>query len=288
MLYQWYPGHMAKARRMIEEDMKLIDLVIEITDARIPLTSRNPDIDALAEGKARIILLGKADLADPGKTDAFVKYFKDQGIRAAALDARRSGIDRTVLPMIYDACAERIERNKRRGIKNRPMRALIAGIPNVGKSTFINSFAGKAIAKTGNKPGVTKGKQWIRLRKDVELLDSPGILWPRQEGEGVGEKLAMIGTINDDLITKTELASTILRYLHSIGPEELYDRYPFMKEKMCADENSYAALEAAALARGCLKKGGEPDTDRAALLLIDEFRKGILGKVTLDELPEKS
>ncbi len=176
MQYQWYPGHMTKAKRQMQEDIKLVDLVIELVDARIPASSHNPDIDILAANKSRIVLLNKADLADEQKNKAWCQYYKEQGMSAVKLDSRsRSGM-KAVQDVIQEACREKIERNRRRGILNRPVRAMVAGIPNVGKSTFINSFAGKACAKTGNKPGVTKGKQWIRLNKNVELLDTPGIL----------------------------------------------------------------------------------------------------------------
>lgn len=285
---------MTKARRMIEEDIKLIDIVIELVDARIPLSSRNPDIDELSRGKARLVLLNKADLADPKANKAWEKYFESQGIKAVAVDSRKSGIAKRLLPVIMEACAERIERNRRRGIKNRPMRALIAGIPNVGKSTFINSFAGKGVAKTGNKPGVTKGKQWIRLQKDLELLDTPGILWPRQSDPVVGERLAMIGSIKDDIVQTEEMANTILRYLVRLVPEKLTERYELKEEQIkktetgadITNEQCASLLEEIALFRKCLRKGGLPDTEKAALIVIDDFRKGQFGPITLDEIPD--
>lgn len=179
MNVQWYPGHMTKAKRQMQEDIKLIDLIIELVDARVPLSSRNPDIDELGKNKARMILLNKADLADERQNRAWMEYFKEKGIYAVSIDSRNKGSMKAVSAAITEACKEKTERDRRRGIKNRPVRAMVAGIPNVGKSTFINTFAGKACAKTGNKPGVTKGKQWIRLNKSVELLDTPGILWPK-------------------------------------------------------------------------------------------------------------
>ncbi len=317
--YQWYPGHMMKARREVEEDIKLIDLVIELVDARIPLSSRNPDIDELSRGKARLILLNKADLADPAANRAWEQYFASQGIKAVSLDSRKSGSAKRLLPVIREVCKERIERNLRRGIRNRPMRALICGIPNVGKSTFINSFAGKGVAKTGNKPGVTKGKQWIRLQKDLELLDTPGILWPRQSDPVVGERLAMIGSINDEIIEKQEMAFAILRYLIKLAPEALAERYGMDAEhygveaERCGGNTEHFGgdaeqiraeggtggeegpesaeafynriLEKIAESRKCLKKGGAFDTDKAAAIVIDDFRKGLFGKLTLDEVP---
>ena len=183
MKIQWYPGHMTKAKRMMQEDIKLIDLVIELLDARIPISSRNPDIDSLANNKSRLILLNKADLADERVTLEWMKYFENKGIKVIKLDSRQKNGMKSVNAAILEVCKEKIERDRKRGILNRPVRAMVAGIPNVGKSTFINSFAGKSCAKTGNKPGVTKGKQWIRLNKNVELLDTPGILWPKFDDE---------------------------------------------------------------------------------------------------------
>ena len=178
-VYQWYPGHMTKAKRMMQEDIKLIDLVIEVVDARIPLGSRNPDIDELGKNKARIILLNKSDLSDSRQNKLWMEYFKKQGIHALEINSKSGAGIKAIQGVVQEACKEKIERDRKRGILNRPVRAMVVGIPNVGKSTFINSFAGKACAKTGNKPGVTKGKQWIRFNKNVELLDTPGILWPK-------------------------------------------------------------------------------------------------------------
>ena len=181
MNYQWYPGHMTKARRMMQENIKLIDLVIELVDARIPISSRNPDIDELGKGKSRIILLNKSDLADPVWNKKWVEYFSNQGMGVLEINSRTGMGIKSIQGLVQEVCKEKIERDRKRGIVNRPVRAMVVGIPNVGKSTFINSFAGKACAKTGNKPGVTKGKQWIRLNKGLELLDTPGILWPKFE-----------------------------------------------------------------------------------------------------------
>ena len=183
MHFQWYPGHMTKARRMMEENLKLVDLIIELVDARVPMSSRNPDIHELGRNKSRLILLNKADLAEETATDAWVEYFQKQGARAVKVNSRKGGGLKSIQAVIQEACKEKMERDRRRGILNRPVRAMVVGIPNVGKSTFINTLAGKACAKTGNKPGVTKGKQWIRLNKQVELLDTPGILWPKFEDQ---------------------------------------------------------------------------------------------------------
>ena len=216
---------MTKAKRQMQEDLKLIDLIIELVDARVPLSSRNPDIDSLGQNKARLILLNKADLADERQNEAWKEYFQKKGIYVVKVDSRNGAGMKQVHAMIQEACRDKIERDRRRGIKNRPVRAMVAGIPNVGKSTFINTFAGKACAKTGNKPGVTRGKQWIRLNKNVELLDTPGILWPRFEDQKVGERLAWIGSIKDDLLNMEELSLTLIAYLKDKYPGVLEKRY---------------------------------------------------------------
>ena len=206
MNYQWYPGHMTKAKRMMQENIKLIDLVIELVDARIPVSSRNPDIDELAGNKSRIILLNKSDLADPSFNKQWTKYFEEKGAHVLEINSRSGAGIKSIQGLVQEACKEKIERDRKRGIVNRPVRAMVVGIPNVGKSTFINSFAGKACTKTGNKPGVTKGKQWIKLNKGLELLDTPGILWPKFEDQEVGKHLAFIGSMNDEIIIMEELA----------------------------------------------------------------------------------
>ena len=244
MDYQWYPGHMTKARRMMQENIALIDLLIELTDARAPQSGRNPDIDSLANGKSRIIVLNKADLADSEATDQWRTHFENEGILTAAVDSRKGSGVRQLKPLIDKACQEKIERNRRRGIVNRPVRAMIAGIPNVGKSTFINSFAGKAVAKTGDKPGVTKGKQWIRLNKNVELLDTPGILWPKFDDQIIGMRLAILGSIRDEITDEGELAVWLIRYLMKEYPAALAERYGF---EMDPARETYDAGDAAAM-----------------------------------------
>ncbi len=277
MNVQWYPGHMTKAVRSMQEDIKLVDLIIELLDARLPMSSRNPDINRLGQGKARLILLNKADLADPVENDKWLKFFKASGAEAVLLDSRSNSGMNEIRSAVKAACREKRERDARRGIKNRPVRAMVAGIPNVGKSTFINSFAKKAVAKTGNKPGVTKGKQWIRLSNELELLDTPGILWPKFEDESVGLHLAMTGSINDEILPKEELALAIAALMKSAYPGRLTERYG-------ADEESSEAELLAAIARrmGCIKKGGEADTLRAAALLTDDFRAGRLGRISIE------
>ena len=281
MQFQWYPGHMTKAKRQMQEDIKLVDLVIELVDARIPMSSRNPDIDELGKNKARLILLNKADLADDRQLEAWMNFFKEKGYFAVRLDARSKAGMKSVQNVIMDACAEKIERDRKRGIKNRPVRAMVVGIPNVGKSTFINSFAGKACAKTGNKPGVTKGKQWIRLNKGVELLDTPGILWPKFEDQSVGLKLALIGSIKDEILNIDEMSLELIRFLQERYKELLTARY----EGIDVDAKPVEILEQIAELRGCIKKGGDIDYTKTANLLLDEFRSGMIGRITL-ELPE--
>lgn len=282
MNIQWYPGHMTKAKRAMKEDVKLVDLVIELVDARAPLASRNPDIDSLAAGKGRVILLNKADLASEKANAAWIIYFESQGFQVMKIDARAKATLKQLNALIQEACKEKIERDRRRGILNRPVRAMVVGIPNVGKSTFINSFAGKAAAKTGNKPGVTKGNQWIRLNKQVELLDTPGILWPKFEDQRVGLLLAFLGSINDEILEKDELASELADYLRNITPGLLKERYGIEED----GKKPYELLDEIAAARACLTKGGVNDLTKAARLLLDEFRGGKLGRITL-EMPEK-
>lgn len=277
MEFQWYPGHMTKAKRQMQEDIKLIDLVIELVDARIPMSSRNPDIDELGKNKARLILLNKADLADPKMTSAWSEFFKEKGYFVVSLDSRNRKGMKDVTQVIMDACAKKIERDRARGIKNRPVRAMVVGIPNVGKSTFINSFAGKACAKTGNKPGVTKGKQWIRLNKNVELLDTPGILWPKFEDQKAGLHLACIGSIKDELLLSEELSMELCGILLKRYPGCLAERYQ-INEKATLPE----MLEQIAENRNCRSKGNALDYNKAALLLIDDFRSGTLGKISLE------
>ena len=293
MQFQWYPGHMTKAKRQMQEDIKLVDLVIELVDARIPVSSRNPDIDTLGKGKARLILLNKSDLADERKNEGWTEFFKKKGYYVVRMDARNKGSMKQVSAIIAEACKEKTERDLRRGIKNRPVRAMVVGIPNVGKSTFINTFAGKACAKTGNKPGVTKGKQWIRLNKGLELLDTPGILWPKFEDQAVGERLALIGSMNDEILNREEMALSLLVFIGENYPEALEKRYQLTLDTAGADGDAQASLhsalallEAVCKSRGCLKKGGEPEYEKGAALVLDDFRSGRLGRMTL-ELPKK-
>lgn len=292
MNYQWYPGHMTKAVRMMQENIKLIDLIIELVDARIPMSSRNPDIDELGRNKSRIVLLNKSDLADPVQNKKWMQYFEEQGAHALEVNSKSGAGVKSINGLVQEACKEKIERDRKRGIVNRPVRAMVVGIPNVGKSTFINSFAGKACAKTGNKPGVTKGKQWIRLNKSLELLDTPGILWPKFDDQEVGMRLAFIGSMNDEIIVQEELACDLIRVVMQLYPQALAQRYGWEeslsegdldKQPQALTEIEAAGLlERIAVSRNCFSKGEEPDLPRAAALLIDDFRSGRLGRMTLE------
>lgn len=280
MHFQWYPGHMSKARRQMQEDIKLIDVVIELVDARIPYSSKNPDIDYLAKDKARIILMNKNDLADPRATDKWKAYYEKKGWFVALVNSKSGNGVKSVTDVIMEACKEKTERDRERGILNRPIRAMIVGIPNVGKSTFINSFAGKACVKTGNKPGVTKGKQWIRLNKDVELLDTPGILWPKFEDQRIGMRIAFIGSINGEILVPTDLAYELCKYMIKEYPGALAKKYEIEE-----DQDVVVTLERIAKVRGCLLRGGEYDLNKAAIFILDDYRNGRIERITL-ESPE--
>lgn len=280
----WYPGHMTKAVRQMKEDIKLIDVFIELVDARIPISSRNPDIDELAGNKARVILLNKADMADDRATEGWIKFFAEKGMLAVKLNSRSGNGVKDVKYAINEAAKEKMERDRKRGILNRPVRAMVAGIPNVGKSTFINSFAGRAVTKTGNKPGVTKGKQWIRLNKQVELLDTPGILWPKFEDKSIAEHLAFIGSIRDEVIEKRELSIKLISELEKNYGGLIDKTYGLEKDDVNDEsENNIKILTKLAERRALIKKGGEPDTDKAAYLILDDFKNGRLGKITLEK-----
>lgn len=261
----------------MQEDIKLIDLVIELIDARTPISSRNPDIDELGKNKARLVLLNKSDLADEHQNEKWEEYFRQKGYFTAKINARSGAGIKQIHSIIQEACKEKIERDRKRGIMNRPVRAMVVGIPNVGKSTFINTFAGKACTKTGNKPGVTKGKQWIRLNKSVELLDTPGILWPKFDDQMVGLRLAVIGSIRDEILQAEELALWILSYIRNRYPGNLNQRY--QTEETGTDLELFEQI---AHARGCLQKGNLPDFPKAAALIIDDFRNGKLGRISLE------
>lgn len=277
MNIQWYPGHMTKAKRMMQEDIKLIDIVIELLDARIPFSSKNPDIDDLAGNKYRLIILNKADLADETITQKWEEYYKEKGFYVLKMNARSGEGIKNVNAIVMEVCKEKIERDRKRGILHRPIRAMVVGIPNVGKSTFINSYAGKACTKVGNKPGVTKGKQWIKMSKHIELLDTPGILWPKFDDEAVGIRLACIGSVNDEILNIEDIAYEFIKFLHLNYCNTLAQRY-----NMEEDENDAETLVKIADSRQCVKKGGEPDLAKTAALLMEDFRTGRLGRISLE------
>lgn len=282
MNFQWYPGHMTKAKRQMQEDIKLVDMIIELVDSRVPLSSRNPDIDELGKNKSRVILMNKADLTDERRLKDWEDYFKGKGYFVVRADSRNHKDMKQIHTVIDKASEEKRERDRKRGILNRPVRAMIVGIPNVGKSTFINTFAGKACAKTGNKPGVTKGKQWIKLNKGVELLDTPGILWPKFEDQAIGMRLALIGSIKDELLQTEELSLELIGYLKENYSGLLNQRYG-------VDETvePVGILEQIARNRNCIKTRNELDFTKAAVLVMDEFRSGKLGKIILEFAPGK-
>lgn len=275
--YHWYPGHMTKAVRMMQENIGLVDLVLELADARIPLSSRNPDIERLGAGKSRILLFNKADLADPEYNRQWNAFFREKGVPVLEINAKTGAGLKNLNDLVQEVCREKLARDRKRGIVNRPVRAMVAGIPNVGKSTFINSFAGKACTKTGNKPGVTKGKQWIRLNRSLELLDTPGILWPRFEDADAGMKLAFIGSMNDEVIPVEEMACDLLAILREFYPESVGERY-----HVEWGDGGVETLEAIARSRGCLVRGENLDLRKASGILLDDFRSGRLGRMTLE------
>lgn len=269
---------MAKAKKAMIEDIKLIDIIVELLDARAPYSTRNPDIEGLGSGKERVIVLNKADLADDETTRRWIGHFTAGGARAISLNSKDKQGFQAVLSVIDEAASKKRERDLRRGIKNRPVRLMVCGIPNVGKSTFINSLCKRNITKTGNKPGVTKGKQWISVRKGVELMDTPGILWPRIDDHEAQRNLAVIGSMNDEAINKDELAEELVDILKEKVPEVMEQR--FQTE---GSDDTAGVLIKAADAMHMMRPGGEPDTERARDYIITEYRGGGLGRISLEE-----
>ncbi len=282
MNIQWFPGHMAKTRRLIGENLKLVDLVVELLDARAPLSSRNPEIDSICGAKPRLLVLNKSDLADPAENERWLSYFKKQGKTALLFDSVHSKNTKQITDMVRSLLSEQIERQKERGMMNRPLKLMIVGIPNVGKSSFINRLAGRAAAISGDRPGVTRGKQWIRLSGGLELLDTPGVLWPKFEDESVGLRLAFSGAIKDEIMDTETLGAKLLETLCLRAPEALAARY---KLETTTFDNGFFALEAIAKKRGFMISGGEYDLLRAAQIVLDEFRSAKIGRITL-ESPE--
>lgn len=282
MNIQWYPGHMTKTRRQIEADLKQVDAVCEIVDARIPVSSRNPDIDSICAGKPRILVLNRMDLADPAATQKWVAFFKEKGMAVIATDCKtRKGIA-DFTPAAKKACAQKLERDAARGM-SRPIRVMVVGIPNVGKSTLINQISGRKGAKAENRPGVTRGKQWVTVDRSLQLLDTPGILWPKFEDPEVGLKLAYTGAVKEGVIDLEELACALMELLHRDYPDTLSERYKVQAEP---GTPGYQLLEIAGKNRGFLLSGGKIHTERMAKVLVDEFRSGKLGRFTL-EMPEE-
>ena len=279
MIVQWFPGHMAKTRRLIKESLSLVDAVCEIVDARIPESSRNPELDEIVGSKPRIVLLNKCDLADPNATARKIKELAEKGVTALPVDCRSGkGLDK-FQPAVREVLKEKIRINTEKGMAGKALRVMVVGIPNTGKSSFINRMAGKIRAKVADKPGVTRRNQWFAIGSGIELLDTPGVLWPKFEDPEVGFKLAFIGSVKDEILDSQEIAVRLLVVLQKNYPDRLTERYKITDFE---DLEPYELLELIGRKRGMLIKGGEIDTERAAVALLDEYRSGKLGKLTLD------
>ena len=279
---QWFPGHMTKTGRVIEKCLPLVDAVVEITDARIPMSSKNPNLARMIAGKPRLVILNKCDAADPEATSKWLDWYKKQGIRAIAADCRTGKGLKSVIPEVKILLADQIKKFEAKGMKGRILHLMVVGVPNVGKSSFINKMAGQNKAKVEDRPGVTREKQWVKLDSDVELLDMPGVLWPKFEDMSVGEKLAFTGAVKDDVVDIEALASRLLAMLAEKYPERLKERYKLTS----LEGDGWELLQAVGRKRGMLISGGEVNTERAAITVLDEFRSGKLGRITL-ELPSE-
>lgn len=284
MTIQWFPGHMTKARRQIQEKLKLIDVVIELLDARIPLSSRNPMIDEILQGKPRIVLLNKNDLSDLTVTTAWVKYFKDRGLEAVPINSTAGHPAKEIVPRCKQLLDDKIQTQIRKGINPRAMRALIVGIPNVGKSTLINHLAGRKVALTGDRPGVTKGQQWIKMGTEMELLDTPGILWPKFEDEKVGLRLAATGAIKETLLQAVDIAFFVIRYMAQHYPEALNERFSIVRlpEDLSDPEAVVSVMEDIGRKRGNLLSGGRVDLEKTSMMILRELRAGKMGRISLE------
>ncbi len=277
----WFPGHMTKAKRMMEENMKSVDCVVEIIDARCPLSSRNPDLPSISKGKKTLLIINKTDIADPDETRKWQSYFSSIGQMSVTVSSiNGKGVEK-LTGAIKDMMKEKTERDKARGLVNRPIRAMVCGIPNVGKSSFINKLCGKGAAKVGDRPGVTRGKQWIALPGGIELLDTPGILWPKFDDKRVAMNLAFIGSVKDEVTDTEELAANLLEKLKNEYPDMLSARY---KIDISEDDSKYELLEKVCRKRGFIVKGGECDTERGASVVLDEFRGAKIGRITLEKV----
>jgi ribosome biogenesis GTPase A len=279
---QWYPGHMAKAKRLLSSQLGKVDLVVELCDARLPLSSRNPALDELIRHQRRVLLICKADLAEPAKTQQWLAYFKKQGIDAMAYD-KSPQKTKQARQLIEYAARDLLERNQRRGIQ-KTLRAMVVGVPNVGKSTFINRLYGGSIAKTGDRPGVTKNNQWVKVSPYLEVLDTPGMLWPKLNDQRAATRLAYIGTIKDAVYNVEELCISLLEDLLMVRPQQTVERFKIKDASL----RGYDLLEAVCRGRGFLMKGGICDTDRGCAVVLDEFRAGKVGKLTLEDVPEQT
>ncbi|QJW48931.1 ribosome biogenesis GTPase YlqF [bacterium BFN5] len=277
----WFPGHMAKAQRMIREHLKLVDVVIELLDARIPASSANPVINNIIENKPRVIALNKADLAEPEWTERWINEFRQQGLQVVAIDSMTGKGTKTLVSRVEQLASAKIAHLTAKGINPRAVRAMILGIPNVGKSSLINRLLGTATVRTADKPGVTRGKQWIKIGKNLELLDTPGVLWPKFEDPEVGFKLAVTGAINDEVYDMEKLIDKFLKFLRENYSDRLLERY---KLNPPLPEDSLALLELIAKKRGCLRSGGIVDEEKARRIILNEFRAGKLGAFTLDDI----
>ena len=278
MTIQWFPGHMAKARREVTEKLKLVDIIFELVDARLPQSSRNPMIDEIIQHKPRLVILNKADMADQSKTNQWLAYFEAKGIKAVAVNSHQGTGLKSIMSGAQEVLKEKIDKMKSRGIKPRAIRAMIVGIPNVGKSTLINRLAGKNIAKTGNMPGVTKAQQWIKVGKELELLDTPGILWPKFEDQEVGYKLAVTGAIKDTILNLHDIAIYGLKFLEREYPVRLLDGYKLDS----IPEEIVEAFDQVGKLRGCLAGGGLVDYDKTAELIIRDIRTQKFGRLTFE------
>ncbi|MCI8502081.1 MAG: ribosome biogenesis GTPase YlqF [Oscillospiraceae bacterium] len=281
---QWFPGHMAKTRRLIQQNLKLVDLVVELADARIPVSSRNPELDRWIERKPRILLLNKSSLADERVTQSWCAYFKSRGIPALAVDSVSGRGFKGFVPLVREELSELLKRREAKGMAGRPVRLMIVGIPNVGKSSFINKIAGGKYARVEDRPGVTRTKQWISFGGDLELMDMPGVLWPKFDDKTVGEHLAFTGAVKDDVVDIELLAMRLLQLLAAEYPAVLPERYGIVVPK---EPDGYELLCAVGKKRGMLVSGGGVNTERAAITVLDEFRAGKLGRITLEKPPAK-
>lgn len=284
----WYPGHMLKTKKQIIEDLKLIDVIIEILDARIPLASQNPDIKQITANKKKIIVLNKSDLANEAETKKWIEFFKNQGIIAIATDSNLGKGVKETLKLVQEVMQEELEKASMKGIKNKNIRIMICGIPNVGKSSFINRMINRKSAEVGNRPGVTKQKQWVRISTNIELLDTPGVLWPKFENQDISLKLAYTGTIKDELLDKTEIAYNLLKYLEKNNKKELFERYKLTDQEINSiiseDDDTIKLMNLIAKKRGAIISGGEIDYERTSAIILNDFRTGKIGRITLEKV----